>query len=107
MSLVRTGNETPFGTGDPHPTALSTCLIIASLTIINSSGGKSESKSLFETQDHVGGDGKSGGHMLRHFFDDWPRSLQQSSENGGRVNSATCLTISMPENKTLLHRMCP
>ncbi|KAK7244951.1 hypothetical protein RIF29_39780 [Crotalaria pallida] len=67
-----------------------------------SSGTKNESKSLFETKDHVGGDGRSGGgHMLRHFFDDWPRSLQQSDDtenNAGRVNSATCLTISMSEN---------
>ncbi|KAE9585404.1 hypothetical protein Lal_00018322 [Lupinus albus] len=64
------------------------------------SGTKNERKSLFETQDHVGEDGRSGGNMLRHFFDDWPRSLQQSSDSGGGVNSVTCLTISMPENSS-------
>ncbi|CAL0309934.1 unnamed protein product [Lupinus luteus] len=65
---------------------------------VSSSGTMNESKSLSETEDHVGGDGRSGGHMLRHFFDDWPRSLQQSADNAGHVNSATCLTISTPEN---------
>ncbi|KAK7337201.1 hypothetical protein VNO77_17763 [Canavalia gladiata] len=67
-----------------------------------SSGTKHEDKRLYENEDHVGGDGRSGGHMLRHFFDDWPRSLQESdnAENnaGGRINSATCLSISMPGN---------
>lgn len=69
----------------------------------SSSGTKKEDKSLFESQDHVSGDGRSGGHMLRHFFDDWPRSLQDSDNNNaenntGRVNSSTCLSISMPGN---------
>ncbi|XP_027353595.1 growth-regulating factor 3 [Abrus precatorius] len=66
-----------------------------------SSGTKNEDKSLFDNEDHVGGDGRSGGHMLRHFFDDWPRSLQESDNaenNAGRLNSATCLSISMPGN---------
>ncbi|KAK7396646.1 hypothetical protein VNO78_17800 [Psophocarpus tetragonolobus] len=66
-----------------------------------SSGTKNEDKNLFESEDHVGGDGREGGHMLRHFFDDWPRSLQDSDNvenNAGRMNSATCLSISMPGN---------
>ncbi|CAI0407518.1 unnamed protein product [Linum tenue] len=33
-----------------------------------------------------------GGHVLRHFFDDWPRE----SEDSGAGHSSTCLTISMP-----------
>lgn len=39
--------------------------------------------------------------MLRHFFDDWPRSLQEpdnAESNAGRMNSSTCLSISMPGN---------
>ncbi|KAI5425541.1 growth-regulating factor 3 [Lathyrus oleraceus] len=61
-----------------------------------SSGSNNEEKRLFENEDdHVGGDGRSGGQMLRHFFDDWPRSLQES-DNGG--SSSTCLSISMPGN---------
>ncbi|XP_045795980.1 growth-regulating factor 3 [Trifolium pratense] len=64
-------------------------------------GTKNEDKSsLFESEDHVGGDGRSGGKMLRHFFDDWPRSLQQESDNAennnGGGSSSTCLSISMP-----------
>ncbi|KEH24126.1 growth-regulating factor 3 isoform X2 [Medicago truncatula] len=43
-----------------------------------STGTKIEEKSLCESDDHVGGDGRPGGQMLRHFFDDWPRSLQDS-----------------------------
>lgn len=61
----------------------------------SSSGTNNEEKRLFESEDHVGGDGRSGGQMLRHFFDDWPRSLQES-DNGG--SSSTCLSISMPGN---------
>ncbi|GAU16048.1 hypothetical protein TSUD_339190 [Trifolium subterraneum] len=65
------------------------------------SGTKNEDKSsLFESEDHMGGDGRSGGKMLRHFFDDWPRSLQQESDNAennnGGGSSSTCLSISMP-----------
>ncbi|KFK34537.1 hypothetical protein AALP_AA5G159100 [Arabis alpina] len=36
------------------------------------------------------------GHILRHFFDDWPRS---SDSNSSRMSSSTChLSISMPSN---------
>ncbi|XP_058740789.1 growth-regulating factor 3 isoform X2 [Vicia villosa] len=47
----------------------------------SSSGTNNEEKRLFESEDHVGGDGRSGGQMLRHFFDDWPRSLQESDKD--------------------------
>lgn len=65
----------------------------------SSTGTKIEEKSLCESDDHVGGDGRPGGQMLRHFFDDWPRSLQDSdnAENNGG-SSSTCLSISMPGN---------
>ncbi|KAK7284895.1 hypothetical protein RJT34_19649 [Clitoria ternatea] len=63
------------------------------------SGTKNEDKGLFENEDHVGGDGSSGGHMLRHFFDDWPKP-DNAENNAGRINSATCLSISMPGNSS-------
>lgn len=71
--------------------------------LCNSSlGFKTENKGLFEAQNEVSADGKSDGHILRHFFDDWPRSSLQESDNTGSnaspMNSATCLSISMPEN---------
>ncbi|KZV48445.1 growth-regulating factor 3 [Dorcoceras hygrometricum] len=47
-----------------------------------------EPKCLFETQN----DGQQGSPMLRHFFDGWPRSLDETT------NSATTLSISMPGN---------
>lgn len=67
-----------------------------------STGTKIEEKSLSESDDHVGGDGRPGGQMLRHFFDDWPRSLQESdnAENNGG-SSSTCLSISMPGNNNI------
>lgn len=48
---------------------------------------------------HSGGfsNGRSDdGHILRHFFDDWPRS---SDSNSSPMSSSTChLSISMPGN---------
>ncbi|XP_050230565.1 growth-regulating factor 3-like [Mercurialis annua] len=43
------------------------------------------------------------GHILRHFFDDWPRSLQESDSarrNASGMNSATRLSISTPGNSS-------
>lgn len=66
-------------------------------------GSKTENKGLFEAQNEESADGKSDSHILRPFFDDWPRSLQQS-DNAGRnastMNSATCLSISTPGNSS-------
>ncbi|KAG4959624.1 Growth-regulating factor 4 [Glycine soja] len=69
----------------------------------SSSGAKSDNKSFFENHDHVDGDGnsaKSDGHVLRHFFDDWPRTLQEpdNGESNGcqNNNSGTCLSMSTP-----------
>ncbi|KAI4300434.1 hypothetical protein L6164_033815 [Bauhinia variegata] len=68
----------------------------------SSSGTKNENKRLFESQENASGEGRSDGHILRHFFDDWPRSLQDSdnceSNGSSSINSATCLSISMPGN---------
>ncbi|EXB37752.1 hypothetical protein L484_013790 [Morus notabilis] len=59
---------------------------------------KRESKDLFEPHNEVSGsDGKSGGHILRHFFDDWSRSLQEASSMN---SSTTSLSISMPGNSS-------
>ncbi|CAI0469248.1 unnamed protein product [Linum tenue] len=46
----------------------------------------------------AGNNRSDGGHVLRHFFDDWPR---ESEDNGAGIgsspmHSATCLSISMP-----------
>ncbi|PON42821.1 Growth-regulating factor [Parasponia andersonii] len=74
----------------------------------SSSDVKSENKDLFETHNGVSGDGKSDGHILRHFFDDWPRSLEEPDNGGGSnnnnnrspLNSATSLSISIPGNSS-------
>ncbi|KAI3442857.1 Growth-regulating factor [Psidium guajava] len=64
---------------------------------------KGEKHHLFESRSEVnGGGGRSDGHILRHFFDDWPRSLQDSdnsSSNASPMSSSTCLlSISIPGN---------
>ncbi|KAK9985757.1 hypothetical protein SO802_030708 [Lithocarpus litseifolius] len=89
---------TPFALSGPSPS-------IDLLHLNQSSiGSKTENKSgLFESQHEVSADGKSDGHVLRHFFDDWPRSLQESNNAGSNsspMNSATCLSISMPGNSS-------
>ncbi|XP_009783589.1 growth-regulating factor 3-like [Nicotiana tabacum] len=60
-----------------------------------------EQKGPLEAQNDVTGDGKSSGQILRCFFDDWPRQLQEGNNarsNGSSVSSATNLSISMPGN---------
>ncbi|XP_019152881.1 PREDICTED: growth-regulating factor 3-like isoform X2 [Ipomoea nil] len=42
-------------------------------------------------------DGPAGGQTLRHFFDDWPRPLEEN-ESSSAVASATNLSISIPGN---------
>ncbi|XP_058087697.1 growth-regulating factor 3 isoform X2 [Magnolia sinica] len=47
------------------------------------------------------GGSKSDGRVLRHFFDDWPRSQQDpstASSNASSAMSSTHLSISMPRN---------
>ncbi|KAH7512121.1 growth-regulating factor 3 isoform X2 [Ziziphus jujuba] len=76
----------------------------------SSSESRTENKDLFQPHNHqelVSKDGKSDGHILRHFFDDWPRSIQEP-DNGGNnskaiaspMNSATSLSISIPGNSS-------
>ncbi|KAL5545910.1 hypothetical protein UlMin_005597 [Ulmus minor] len=60
-------------------------------------------KDLSKSHNEVSGNGESDGHILRHFFDDWPRSLQDSENggsNGSPMNSATSLSISIPGNSS-------
>lgn len=62
---------------------------------------KTENKGLFEHHNEV--HNRTDGHILRHFFDDWPRSLQETNNaetNSSTTNSATCLSISMPGNSS-------
>ncbi|KAF7804327.1 growth-regulating factor 3 [Senna tora] len=65
----------------------------------SSSGTKNQHKGLFGIQDDMCGDGRSDGHTLRRFFDDWPRSVEESyngESNASCTNSTTCLSISEP-----------
>ncbi|XP_021657952.2 growth-regulating factor 3 isoform X2 [Hevea brasiliensis] len=64
-----------------------------------SSDSKTEIKGLLGPEKEVAN--RNNGHILRHFFDDWPRSHQEpdsAGSNASPMNSATCLSISMPEN---------
>jgi len=61
---------------------------------------KTESKGLIgpPPPNEVGN--RSDGHILWHFFDDWPRSVDESDNMnaGSSMNSLTCLSVSMPGN---------
>ncbi|KAK8557063.1 hypothetical protein V6N13_035168 [Hibiscus sabdariffa] len=61
----------------------------------SSSESKDEHRGLFEAQSEV--HNRYDGHILRHFFDDWPRTLQDTDNNG---TDATSLSISMPGNSS-------
>ncbi|KAK4281622.1 hypothetical protein QN277_013092 [Acacia crassicarpa] len=83
------------------PTALRSPFDLPQLNRCSSGIIKNEKESVFENQsrDNVDGEGRSDGHILRHFFDDWPRSLQEpdnAESKAGSISSATCLSISMP-----------
>lgn len=70
--------------------------------LCSSSDVKTENKS----HNEVTSEGKSDGHILRHFFDDWPRSLQEpdnvgnSNNSTSPMNSATSLSISITGNSS-------
>ncbi|KAE8673043.1 Growth-regulating factor 3 [Hibiscus syriacus] len=53
---------------------------------------KNEHKGLFEAQTEA--DNRSGSHILRRFFDDWPRTLQDPSNSG--TNASRMNTASLP-----------
>ncbi|KAL9398997.1 hypothetical protein Peur_007958 [Populus x canadensis] len=69
-----------------------------SIHLNNSS--KTESKGLIgpPPPNEVGN--RSDGHILWHFFDDWPRSVDESDNMnaGSSMNSLKCLSVSMPGN---------
>ncbi|KAI3910272.1 hypothetical protein MKX01_030098 [Papaver californicum] len=54
---------------------------------------------------NMSGDAKPDGQVLRHFFDDWPRSNQKSNggvgNNSSPATSTTCLSISTPGNNNM------
>ena len=52
----------------------------------------------YESHNGFGSNGSDGGHILRHFFDDWPRS--EADNSSSPMISATCLSISMPGNSS-------
>uniref|UniRef100_F6HKI6 Growth-regulating factor n=1 Tax=Vitis vinifera TaxID=29760 RepID=F6HKI6_VITVI len=62
---------------------------------------KTENKGLFEHRtENVSGDGRSDGRVLRHFFDDWPRSIQEpdnaaNGSNNSQATSSTYLSMSI------------
>ncbi|XP_028782332.1 growth-regulating factor 3 [Neltuma alba] len=89
----------------PHmtPAPLRSPIDLLQLKRCSSGTIKNEKESIFEnrSRDNVDGEGRSDGHILRHFFDDWPRPLQEpdnAESNATSIHSATCLSISMPGN---------
>lgn len=64
-----------------------------------SSESVSETKGLFRTHNHEE-DNKSGGRMLRHFFDDWPRTVQEQENPIDNASPGTSLSISVTGNSS-------
>ncbi|KAE8666290.1 Growth-regulating factor 3 [Hibiscus syriacus] len=62
----------------------------------SSSDSKNEHKGLFEAQSEA--DNRSDGHFLRHFFDDWPRTLQDPDNSG--TNASPMYSTSLPGNSS-------
>ncbi|CAH8363264.1 unnamed protein product [Eruca vesicaria subsp. sativa] len=58
----------------------------------------SNNKRPFESHNGFGNNSSDGGHTLRHFFDDWPRSKADNSSSP--MSSTTCLSISTPVNSS-------
>ncbi|VVB02304.1 unnamed protein product [Arabis nemorensis] len=52
----------------------------------------------YESHNGFSNNRSDGGHILRHFFDDWPRS--EADNSSSPMSSATCLSISMPGNSS-------
>ncbi|XP_022867103.1 growth-regulating factor 3-like isoform X1 [Olea europaea var. sylvestris] len=79
------GGTVPFSLSGPSP----------SMDLLHFNQRPSESiietKGPFEAQDNV----EPGGRTLRRFFDDWPRSLQETDNATSSAASATNLSISM------------
>lgn len=76
------------------------CIPFLTLSVCNF--GRS-SEPIVESQNDATGDDKSGGQILRHFFDDWPRRPLQQNENATGSNtkskaSTTSLSISISGN---------
>ncbi|ESQ47541.1 hypothetical protein EUTSA_v10022062mg [Eutrema salsugineum] len=60
--------------------------------------GNNNNKRPYESHNGFGNNRSDGGHILRHFFDDWPRS--EADNSSSPMSSATCLSISMPGNSS-------
>ncbi|KAL2323125.1 hypothetical protein Fmac_027504 [Flemingia macrophylla] len=67
----------------------------------SSPGTKNENGNMFENLNHVDVEGKSDGHGLRHFFDDWPKP-EKSESSDGRSNSGTCLSMGITSSDVSL-----
>ncbi|KAK4800081.1 hypothetical protein SAY86_025446 [Trapa natans] len=90
LSAVAGGGVSHFSLSGSSP---SSSIDIFNLDQSYSSDRKDRSgEGLFSEQDRASG--RTNGHTLRHFFDDWPRSLPESDNVGGTANDPTCLSIS-------------
>ncbi|CAK7343390.1 unnamed protein product [Dovyalis caffra] len=71
-------------------------------SILLNHSSKTESKRLVGPQPSNEAGNRSDGHILRHFFDDWPRPVEESGNinAGSSMNSVTSLSISMPGNSS-------
>ncbi|CAA7060890.1 unnamed protein product [Microthlaspi erraticum] len=69
-----------------------------SCTEMKQESNNKTNKRPYESHNGFSNNGSDGGHILRHFFDDWPRS--EADNSSSPMSSATCLSISMPGNSS-------
>ncbi|CAH8387158.1 unnamed protein product [Eruca vesicaria subsp. sativa] len=69
-----------------------------SCTEMKQDTNNNNNKRPYESHNGFGNNTSDGGHTLRHFFDDWPRS--EADNSSSPMTSATCLSISMPGNSS-------
>ncbi|KAK0585499.1 hypothetical protein LWI29_029494 [Acer saccharum] len=90
-------NGTIFGLSGPSPS-----IDLLHFNRSSSVSRADDHKALFGSQNEV--NNRSDGRILRHFFDDWPRSLEESNNAATtttrRSNATTCLSISTPGNSS-------
>ncbi|KAG5404333.1 hypothetical protein IGI04_010452 [Brassica rapa subsp. trilocularis] len=87
-----------FGGGEEVGQGGSSSFFFSSQSCSEMKQESNNNKRPYESHNGFGSNGSDGGHILRHFFDDWPRS--EADNSSSPMISATCLSISMPGNSS-------
>ncbi|KAG2289621.1 hypothetical protein Bca4012_029320 [Brassica carinata] len=92
------GSSCFFFSGSGSSNSSSELLHLSQSSELRQGSNNSNNKRPYESHNGFGNNISDGGHTLRHFFDDWPRSEADNSSTP--MSSTTCLSISMPVNSS-------